>query len=53
MNNVTEEQRTIALYWADLTGETATSAGHSLSIATQVLEQVGLPRIPSPAMISR
>ncbi|MCI0437005.1 MAG: vanadium-dependent haloperoxidase [Gemmatimonadetes bacterium] len=40
VNNVTAEQRTIALYWADLAGETATPAGHSLSITAQVLEQL-------------
>ena len=40
VNNLTDEQRTIALYWADLAGETATPAGHSLSITAQVLEQL-------------
>ncbi len=40
VNNVTEEQRTIAFFWADLAGESATPAGHSLSIAAQALEQV-------------
>jgi hypothetical protein len=40
VNNLTEEQRTIALYWADLAGETGTPAGHSLSITAQALEQI-------------
>jgi len=40
VNNLTEEQRTIALYWADLAGETGTPAGHSLSITAQALEQL-------------
>lgn len=40
VNNLTPEQRTIALYWADLAGESPTPAGHSLSITTQVLEEV-------------
>ncbi|HKY61024.1 MAG TPA: vanadium-dependent haloperoxidase, partial [Gemmatimonadota bacterium] len=43
VNDLTDEQRTIAFYWADLAGETATPAGHSLSITTQVLEQVAAP----------
>ncbi|MGH7549915.1 MAG: vanadium-dependent haloperoxidase [Gemmatimonadota bacterium] len=41
VNNATEEQRTIALYWADLDGESGTPAGHSLSITAQALEQLG------------
>ncbi len=40
VNNVTEEQRTIALYWADLDSESPTPAGHSLSIAAQALDEV-------------
>ena len=40
VNNVTEEQRTIALFWADLDGESGTPAGHSLSITAQTLEQL-------------
>jgi hypothetical protein len=40
VNNLTNEQRTIALFWADLAGESGTPAGHSLSITTQALEQV-------------
>jgi hypothetical protein len=43
VNNLTEEQRTIALFWADLAGESPTPAGHSLSITTQVLEQLDAP----------
>jgi membrane-associated phospholipid phosphatase len=39
-NNLTQAQRTIALYWADLAGESPTPAGHSLSIGTQVIEMV-------------
>ncbi len=41
VNNATGEQRTIALFWADLDGESGTPAGHSLSITAQVLEQQG------------
>ncbi len=33
------EQRAIALFWADNPGETSTPPGHSISIATQVLQQ--------------
>ena len=40
VNDLTEEQRTIAFYWADLAGESGTPAGHSLSIAVQALEQI-------------
>lgn len=40
VNNLTEEQRTIALFWADLDRESPTPAGHSLSIAAQALEQL-------------
>jgi len=40
VNEATEEQRTIALYWADLAGESPTPAGHSLSIAAQALRTV-------------
>jgi len=40
VTGLTEEQRTIALYWADLAGESGTPAGHSLSIAVQALEQI-------------
>jgi len=43
VRNLTAEQRTIALYWADLAGESATPAGHSLSITAQVLEQIDAP----------
>ncbi len=38
VNKVTEEEKTIALYWADNPGETSTPPGHSFSIATQLLE---------------
>ncbi len=40
VSRLTEEQRTIALFWADLAGETGTPAGHSLSITAQVLERL-------------
>ena len=43
VNNLTAEQRTIALFWADLAGESPTPAGHSLSITTQVLEGLDAP----------
>lgn len=36
---LTPEQRQIALFWADNPGETSTPPGHSLAIATQVLQQ--------------
>jgi PAP2 superfamily len=41
VNNLTDEQRAIALFWADDPGATATPPGHSISIATQVLRQMG------------
>jgi hypothetical protein len=37
VNNLTDEQRAIALFWADDPGVSATPPGHSVSIATQVL----------------
>ncbi|MGE0441014.1 MAG: vanadium-dependent haloperoxidase [Gemmatimonadales bacterium] len=40
--NLTPEQRTIALYWADNPGETGTPAGHWMSIAAQMISQQGL-----------
>jgi hypothetical protein len=40
-NHLTEEQRIIALFWADLAGESPTPAGHSLSIGAQAVEIVG------------
>jgi hypothetical protein len=43
VNNLSDEQRTIALFWADLAGESPTPAGHSLSITTQTLEQLDAP----------
>jgi membrane-associated phospholipid phosphatase len=39
VRNATAEQRTIALFWADLAGESGTPAGHSLSITAQALER--------------
>ncbi len=38
VNNLTEEQNNIALFWADDPGATATPPGHSISITNQVLE---------------
>ncbi len=38
VENLTDEQRDIALFWADDPGVTATPSGHSLSILTQLLE---------------
>jgi hypothetical protein len=38
VNNLTPEQRDIALFWSDDPGQTATPPGHSISIMTQVLE---------------
>lgn len=37
VDNLTAEQRTIALYWSDDPGVTSTPPGHSVSILTQVL----------------
>lgn len=39
---LTEEQRQIALYWADNAGQTGTPVGHWLSIASQMVAQLGL-----------
>lgn len=39
VNNLTEEQNEIALFWADDPGATATPPGHSTSITNQVLRQ--------------
>jgi PAP2 superfamily len=41
VNRLTDEQRAIALFWADDPVVTATPPGHSISITTQVLRQVG------------
>ncbi len=38
MNNLTQEERTIAFYWSDDPGDPGTPPGHSISIATQVLQ---------------
>ena len=35
---LTPEQKEIALFWADEAGKTATPPGHSIAIATQILE---------------
>jgi hypothetical protein len=42
VNNLTTEQEQIALFWADDAGTTATPAGHSISILTQTLRQLGV-----------
>ncbi len=42
VNSLTDEQREIALYWSDDAGRTGTPPGHSLSIASEVVEQNGL-----------
>ncbi len=39
VRKLTDEQEEIALYWSDDAGATATPPGHSLSVATQLLEQ--------------
>jgi hypothetical protein len=41
VNNLTPEQRDIALFWSDDPGQTSTPPGHSISIMTQVLEARG------------
>jgi PAP2 superfamily len=38
VESLTEEQRDIAIFWADDPGVTATPSGHSVSILTQILE---------------
>ncbi len=40
VNDLTPEQRTIALYWSDDPGATSTPPGHSVSMTTQVLNQI-------------
>jgi hypothetical protein len=40
--NLTEEQRTIARYWADLSGTTGTPAGHWIAIVGQLARHEGL-----------
>ena len=40
--NITPEQHTIALYWADNPGETGTPAGHWVAIASQMISERGL-----------
>lgn len=41
VNELTTEQRDIALFWSDDPGTTPTPPGHSISILTQVLRQKG------------
>jgi hypothetical protein len=40
--NLTEEQRTIALYWADISGTTGTPPGHWVAIVGQIARNDGL-----------
>jgi hypothetical protein len=40
VNQLSDEERIIAGFWADLPGQSGTPAGHSLSITAQALEQV-------------
>jgi hypothetical protein len=40
VNTLTDEQEVIARFWSDDPGATATPPGHSISIATQVLEEL-------------
>jgi hypothetical protein len=39
VDNLTPEQKTIALFWADDPGRTPTPPGHSIAIVSQVLKQ--------------
>lgn len=39
---LTDEQRQIALYWADNPGQTGTPVGHWLSIGSQIVDQLDL-----------
>lgn len=41
-NNLSEEQKDIALFWADCPGETATPAGHWMFVIDQICEQNNL-----------
>ena len=41
VNNLTDEQRDIAIFWADDPVATSTPPGHSISILTQVLASLG------------
>ncbi|HYC49845.1 MAG TPA: vanadium-dependent haloperoxidase [Gemmatimonadaceae bacterium] len=41
--NLTDEQKEIALYWADNAGESGTPVGHWISIASQMVSQRQLP----------
>ena len=43
VNNATLEEQAIATFWSDDPGQTATPPGHSISIASQVIEQEGVP----------
>lgn len=40
---LTDEQRAIALYWADNAGQSGTPVGHWLSIGSQMIDQLNLP----------
>ena len=51
---LTDEQRTIALYWADNGGESGTPVGHWLSIASLIFREQGFsgPRAARTAMVT-
>lgn len=48
---LTEEQRTIALYWADNAGESGTPVGHWISIASQVAGEQRLAAGPAARLM--
>lgn len=43
VNNLTSQQRDVALFWSDDPGATPSPPGHSISILTQVLRQANAP----------
>lgn len=45
VRQLTPEQRTIALFWADEPGRTSTPPGHSVALATQILREQRSPLI--------
>lgn len=45
------EQRTIALYWADNSGESGRPAAHWISIASQMVSQRGLSAVESARLM--
>ena len=48
---LTDDQRTIALYWADNAGESGTPVGHWMSIASQLVSQRGLDARDAAALM--